>query len=120
MLEAALILVTVVFAVYSQLVWKSRAIAHSAAIQTGALPYVMAMLQDPWIWTALASTALGMVSWMLILRRVELSVAYAATALIFVCVPLGAHYLFGEGLSPARLVGLALIVGGILIVARTA
>ena len=53
------------------------------------------------------------VSWMLILRRTELSLAFPATALTYVSVLLGSHWVFGEPLEPWRYIGVALIVGGV-------
>jgi drug/metabolite transporter (DMT)-like permease len=116
----ALLFLTVMLAVYAQLVWKARSLAHAALPLDRKLDYILTMFRDPWIWSGLASMAVGTVGWMLVLRRLELSVAYPATALVFVLVPLGAHLLFGETMSPARIAGLSLIVAGIIVVARTA
>jgi drug/metabolite transporter (DMT)-like permease len=117
--SAALLLLTVMLAAYAQLVWTARALALAALPADRPLGYVLAMLRDPWIWSGLAAVAFGTVGWMLVLRRLDLSVAYPATALVFVVVPIGAHYLFGEHLPLGRVAGLALIVFGIIMVART-
>lgn len=116
----ALLLLTVMLAAYAQLVWKARAIAHATLPLDRTLDYILTMLLDPWIWSGLASMAIGTVGWMLVLRRLDLSVAYPATALVFVLVPAGAHFLFGESLPLSRITGLGLIICGIIMVARTA
>jgi drug/metabolite transporter (DMT)-like permease len=116
----ALVIVTVLLAVYAQLAWKARALAHAAVPADRPLVYVMAMFRDPWILSGLVAMAFGTVSWMLVLRRLDLSIAYPVLALVFVLVPLGAHLMFGEALTAARVLGLALIVAGIAVVAYTA
>jgi drug/metabolite transporter (DMT)-like permease len=115
----ALLVVTVALASYAQLVWKARSLIHAATIDR-AVDYMWAMLWDPWIWSGLLGTAFGTIGWMLVLRRLELSVAFPAMAAVFVLVGLGAHFILGESLSVARMVGLALIVSGISVVALTA
>ena len=116
----ALLLSTVMLATYSQLMWKARALAHAARPTDGTLDYILTVLRDPWIWSGLASMGLGTAGWILVLRRLDLSVAFPATALVFVLVPVGAHLLFGEALPPGRIAGLGLIVLGIILVARSA
>lgn len=113
-----LVLVTVALATYSQLVWKARSNAH-VGIPGGWFEFVVAMFSDPWIWSGFCAVGLGTISWMLVLRRADLSLAYPATALVFVLVPIGAHVLLGEALPLMRIVGLALVVFGVALVAAT-
>jgi len=53
--------------------------------------------------------------WIWILARVELSHAYPFMALSFVVVPLLSVYFFGEHPSPRYWLGIAMIVGGIVV-----
>jgi multidrug transporter EmrE-like cation transporter len=41
-------------------------------------------------------------------------------AVVFLAVPLAAHLVLGEALPPARIVSIALIISGIVLVAATA
>jgi drug/metabolite transporter (DMT)-like permease len=116
--SVALLVVTVILASYAQLGWKARSLVHAASTER-PLDYVWAMLSDPWIWSVLLSTALGSISWMLALRRLELSVAFPAIAIVFVLIGFGAHFILGESLSAARVAGLALIIAGVSVVALT-
>ncbi|MDB5972570.1 MAG: transporter [Hydrocarboniphaga sp.] len=52
-------------------------------------------------------------SWMLILRRSELSLAFPATAITYVSVLLGSHWVFAEPIEISRYLGVAMIVGGV-------
>ena len=58
--------------------------------------------------------------WLVILTRNPVSIAYpVAIGLTLIFVGLGAKLLLGEILSPARLGGMALILGGIILVTQS-
>jgi len=85
---------------------------------------------DGWSWTTLRSflsptlmlalTIYGMttVLWVLILRAVPLTAAFPLYALVFLVVPVLAHFIFGEPLSWNAMVGGAVIVLGVAIAVR--
>jgi multidrug transporter EmrE-like cation transporter len=120
LINIALLLMTIVLAAYTQLVYKARALAHAVTAPDRPADYIAAMLWDPWVWSSIVATGIAFFGWIFVLRRLELSVAYPALSGVFVLVALGAHSILGESLSAARLVGLGLIVCGILVVALTA
>jgi multidrug transporter EmrE-like cation transporter len=58
--------------------------------------------------------------WMVILSRVDLSVAYPITiGLTITCIAIGSVLLFGEALTPLRLGGMALVFIGIALIVRS-
>ena len=57
--------------------------------------------------------------WMVALSRVEVSVAYPMLSLGYVFNAVGAWWLFGEALGPARWAGIALILLGVFLISRT-
>lgn len=57
--------------------------------------------------------------WIYALRSVELSYAYPLISLGYVLVFIASYFLFHETISPLRLGGLVLILGGIILVARS-
>lgn len=76
------------------------------------------LLRLPSFWAALALYGLATLLWIHLLQSVPLSRAYPFAALGFVIVPASAALLFGEVLTPAYLVGTALIVAGVFVTAR--
>ena len=58
------------------------------------------------------------VVWMMILQRMDLSRAFPLTGLMYVSVPALAWLVFGEAISPLRMGGIALIVGGVILLGR--
>jgi undecaprenyl phosphate-alpha-L-ara4N flippase subunit ArnE len=67
---------------------------------------------------ALLLYGLTTILWVFILRSVPLSAAFPLYALVFVLVPLAAHFLLGEPWSWNALVGGAVIMLGVLIAVR--
>jgi multidrug transporter EmrE-like cation transporter len=58
--------------------------------------------------------------WIAALSRTEVSLAYPFLSLGYVVNAAAAWYLFGENLSPQRLLAVAVIILGVLLLARTA
>lgn len=85
---------------------------HAAGLPLDDLqPLLLALLGG------IAVYSLGVVSWMMALRRISLTVAYPLTSLNYVGILLGAQYWFGEQLSNARICGVAMIFAGVMCVA---
>ncbi|MBU0512443.1 MAG: multidrug resistance protein [Chloroflexi bacterium] len=80
---------------------------------------VWRLFLNPYVLAGLALYGGGALAWMGVLRRVDLSLAYPFLALNFVLVPVVAHFILNEAVPAGRWVGIAVIVGGILIVARS-
>ncbi|HWR42346.1 EamA family transporter [Sporomusa sp.] len=73
-------------------------------------------------WPITAGLALYGVStllWIYALRTVELSYAYPLISLGYVLVFIASYFLFHEAIGPLRLGGLALILSGIALVAKS-
>lgn len=116
----ALIVLAVLFSVYTNVILKARATAISDHSDQPWLAYVLAMACDAYVWSAVLTTSLSMVLSLIALRDLDLSVAQPIFALNFVLIPLAAVFLLGEHLPPLRIAGLILIFAGVVLVARTA
>lgn len=62
---------------------------------------------------------ISVVVWILGLSRVDVTIAYPMLSLGYVVNAFLAWYLFGEVLSIQRLVGIAIILVGVLVLARS-
>ncbi|MBP0588978.1 4-amino-4-deoxy-L-arabinose transferase [Paraburkholderia sp. LEh10] len=67
----------------------------------------------------LACYVLSVAVWIVGLSRVDVSIAYPMLSLGYVVNAFAAWYLFGEALSAQRLVGIAVILVGVFLVARS-
>ena len=57
--------------------------------------------------------------WLVALSRVDVSIAYPMLSLGYVVNAVAAYWLFGEALGPLRCAGIALILLGVFVVARS-
>lgn len=63
--------------------------------------------------------AITSIAWVLVLRSVALGKIYPVMALAFVLVPLASRLVYGEQFQPQYYLGVALIVAGVTITARS-
>ena len=77
------------------------------------------LLFNPLIIGALSLYALGVVFWLFILSRFDLSYAYPFGALSYVLITAASWFIFKEDIPAMRLVGIGCIMIGILILARS-
>lgn len=105
----------VVFAmVIGQLLFKLSS-AHITA-DAGPLRLISSLLNWQFI-VALAFYGLSTVLWVILIKDLPLNRAYPFMALSFVLVPIASVWLFQEPLSVRYLLGSALLLGGLLVIA---
>jgi undecaprenyl phosphate-alpha-L-ara4N flippase subunit ArnE len=77
-------------------------------------------LHSPWLWLALAALGLGLLVWLLVLQRLEVGIAYPMLSLNFVLVTLVARFVFHETIDRQHWLGVALVIGGVVLVGQHA
>ena len=121
-LVLSLILLTVFASACAQLVLKLGVADQKmqAAMQVGVVDSAMAALFSPFIWLGLIVYALSVVLWLWVLPKVDLSVAYPFVGIGFVVTMLFGMLLLNENVTPMRIIGTILIVGGCVLVGKSA
>lgn len=120
LIEHTFIFSTILFTVYSQLIMRWR-VTEAGALPTdlsGKVQYIVALLLNPWVISGIVATFLAGVSWLLAMTKFEISYAYPFVSLTYVLVLAAGFLLFHESLSTTKLAGSALVVLGIIIIAR--
>ena len=115
LLTSALLFAYCVMSVVGLLLVKAHIPAAKDALRTSAhlAPPVLFLLAGLVLYVA------SFLAWIGVLARLELAIAYpVAIGLTLVFSTLGATYLLGESVGPIRWAGIALIMGGILLVIR--
>jgi len=84
-----------------------------------AVPVALKLAFEPHILGGLACYVVSVVLWIMALSRIEVSVAYPMLSIGYVVNAVAAYYLFGEAVTLARLGGIALIILGVFLVARS-
>ena len=86
---------------------------------TNATPVGPALALDPRILGGIACYAISLIAWILALSKTPVSIAYPMVSLGFALNALLAWWLLGETLNAQRIAGIAVIVVGVWLVARS-
>jgi len=117
-----LILLSVAMGVSGQLCLKAgmeQVGALSAGSINAAVRTAVHVLATPLVFLGLTFYALGAFFWLMVLSKLDLSLAYPMLALTYILIPLMAHLLLGEQVPPLRWVGIGIIFAGVVVVAQT-
>jgi multidrug transporter EmrE-like cation transporter len=117
----ALILTGVLLNAIAQLLLKAgtNAVGHFAFERGNILPVGWQLATEPHIFAGLVCYVVSVAVWILALSRVEVSIAYPMLSIGYVVNAMAAWYLFGEAVTPMRLLGIAIIILGVFVVARS-
>lgn len=83
------------------------------------LPVGMKLALEPHIAGGLACYVVSVAVWIVGLSRVEVSIAYPMLSVGYVVNAVAAWYLFGESFTAQKLIGIAFIICGVYLVARS-
>jgi drug/metabolite transporter (DMT)-like permease len=108
---------TVLLTVYGQVVvkWQVSAAAAAGGNPADRAAFLLGLLLNPWVLSALAAAFGAALCWMLAMTKLDLSHAYPFVSLSFVLVLFLSALFFGEPLSWAKALGVALIVAGVAV-----
>ncbi|MDE1166652.1 MAG: 4-amino-4-deoxy-L-arabinose-phosphoundecaprenol flippase subunit ArnE [Pseudomonas sp.] len=92
-------------------------IAQKLAVESwrGIDSPVASKLLTPWLWAALACLGLGLLLWLLVLQRLEVGIAYPMLSLNFVLVTLVSRFVFKEVVDARHWLGVAVVMGGVVL-----
>ncbi|HUK02630.1 MAG TPA: SMR family transporter [Steroidobacteraceae bacterium] len=85
-----------------------------------AWPATAQLLKAPPLWLGLSCYGVSVLLWLGALSRVPVSIAYPMLSIGYIVNAFAAAALFGEALSAGKLVGIALIVAGVVVLTRVA
>ncbi len=82
-------------------------------------PIIKKVAFNSYILSGLASYVISVAIWLLVLARVEVSYAYPFLSVGYVVVTVVGYFIFQEDLSWMRVVGIAVIIVGVLLLSRS-
>lgn len=115
------ILPSVITAVIGQLLLK-QGMSGTGALSLGEGSIVSLFVRvftNPWVILGLACYVGGLIFWLIALSRAPLSFVYPFAALTMALVVLSSAVIFHETITPLRLFGVAVIITGVFVVARS-
>lgn len=80
---------------------------------------IIGILKNVPVMCGIISYGVSFLLWIKVLSKVELSYAYPMVSIGYIVVMFFSYFLFKENISLVRLVGVALIIVGVILVARS-
>ena len=109
------------FAVITVILNATAQLLLRQAAMTGAAPTSpLTLLRNVWFLCGLATYGASVLTWLLVLRKVPLTIAAPFVALVYVIVPLTSRWLFSDPINFRMWVGMLLVVIGVTLVAQAA
>ena len=115
-----LALVSISLSALAQLLMKIGMTAVRTGASGGSLDMLLAAVLNPYVIGGLGAYGLSAVLWLLVLSRLPLSLAYPLVSLGFIVVVALSALVLHEPVSAVRLIGVALIVGGVVVLGLSA
>jgi multidrug transporter EmrE-like cation transporter len=98
----------------------TRPLAHFSAFNAETLSSSVAiLLKSPPFWGGMVCYAASVCVWVAALSKAPVSTAYPMLSLGYVVVAAVSVAWLGETLTPAKMLGIALICGGVVLVSRS-
>lgn len=114
--EFGLFLIAIITSATGQFLLKLGALKLGKVNATNWIGHIFSMLMTPQLLAGLFCYGLGAVAYILLLTRVNLSVAGPSAALIYIFSVLMGYFFFRESIPLSRAIGLGLIICGVLLV----
>ncbi|GAB1544990.1 hypothetical protein NUACC21_76660 [Scytonema sp. NUACC21] len=114
--EFGLLFMSVLTSVAGQFLLKAGATKLGRVNVENAVSHILSIITIPELLAGLTSYALGALAYILLLTRVNLSIAGPSISLVYVFSVLVGYFVFKETIPITRLVGLSLIVSGVILV----
>jgi multidrug transporter EmrE-like cation transporter len=90
----------------------------SVTMQT-AWPVAFKLMSQPWLWVGLFCYGFSVIVWIMALSRVDVTIAYPMLSIGYVVNAFAAWLLLNEALGPMRLLGIAIIIVGVIVLTRS-
>lgn len=114
----SLIILTVLFNTAAQLALKAGMlqIGFFSFTLENLLPITIKIITSPWIILGIVIYIISVVTWLMVLSRTPVSIAYPLSSLGYITSAIAAYYLLSENLTPLRIIGIIIILVGVYLV----
>lgn len=112
-----LILITVLCTIGGQLILKRAVDGLKPLLASGPIDFLLGAAVSPLVISALCLQVLGYVSWLFVLSREKLSIAFALSgSTLYILTALASWYFYNERLTAPQWLGFFLISAGVALV----
>jgi multidrug transporter EmrE-like cation transporter len=114
-----LIVLAVLLGATGQVVMKMGMTKYGKVSASSVWSQLIPILTVPQVAVGFVCYGISAVLWIAVVSNVDLSLAYPMVALAYVFVVMASWLLLGEHVSALRLIGLAIIVTGVVVISRS-
>jgi len=104
----------------------AQVVLRKAMLTLGALPPLnqpiqvgLVLVGNVWLWAGMFCYAASIGLWLAVLSRVQVSAAYPMLSIGYIIAAILGVAFLGESVGYLRMVGIALICGGVVLISRT-
>lgn len=117
----SLIILTVLLNTAAQLALKMGMIkiGHFDFAWHNLVPITLKIALSPWIFFGLLVYLISTATWLMVLSRIPVSIAYPMSSLGYVISAIAAYYMWHENLTPMRIAGITIILIGVYMMAKS-
>lgn len=94
-------------------------IGHFAISWDNLVPIGWRIATHPFFIAGMLCYVFSLSSWVLVLSRIDVSVAFPLSSMSFIICALAAYFLLGENLSFVRVAGIIVIMIGVFLISRS-
>jgi drug/metabolite transporter (DMT)-like permease len=116
-IEVGILFISVLAGSLGQLFLKLGAAKMGSVVADRAIGQILSIVTIPELIMGLGFYGIGAVFYILLLTRVDLSIAGPSASLVYVFSALFGYFIFHDSFSAQKLAGLALIAAGVVLVA---
>jgi drug/metabolite transporter (DMT)-like permease len=91
----------------------------SFATLRGITDFLKYVFGHPYVWLGIGSMVVCIAFWVAALAQADLSFVYPVGSVQYVFVMISAHFLLGEKIDWRKMMGTALVVGGVILISLT-
>ena len=77
-------------------------------------------LRSSWVWWGILASVITLFNWLATIRKLPLTIAFPVANVVHILIPLSCWIFLGEAILARRWLGIALVLIGLLIVAKPA
>lgn len=112
-----LVLVGVVLNVGAQIALK-LAVRAQTGVSWSDPAGLLRLAFDPWVILGLGLYAASVINWLVVLKRLDLGIAYPLMSVGYILTFLAGVWWFGEPVNTTRILGIAVIIAGVILLTR--
>lgn len=83
------------------------------------IPTIVRLLLSPWVMLGVAIYIAGTFTWLIVLSRIDLSLAYPMTSMSYILIVGSSWLLLGESVNRLKIVGVFVIIAGVVLISQS-